>query len=353
MTATQETVKNIINSSAKILLVREPSADEATILAMLALKNILGEAGKKIFLSPAPSENFAEKFGKIAPREQAAEMPQKIKIKIPKNSPIEELRYEEDENFFSVLISPKNKMEPAELLIEKSPLDFDAAFCFFAGMDGWKKINAPIARPAPEKTVYVARDEKTAAEKINEIHAILNGPAPLPRVTATLLMASLVFETDNFQKQSRAVFALANIFLDAGADQKTVEEITLADKKIELAQITGRALARTTIEPNLKTSWTFLTRRDFEKTGVAALKENMLFLLRKVRSNIAPPPCSIVCFENGDEVQSLIYHEDKNVLANLAMSLGGEPESLYFFASGFKNFSEAETKIRQLLKRSS
>ena len=52
MTATQETVKNIINSSAKILLVREPSADEATILAMLALKNILGEAGKKIFLSP-------------------------------------------------------------------------------------------------------------------------------------------------------------------------------------------------------------------------------------------------------------------------------------------------------------
>ena len=125
----------------------------------------------------------------------------------------------------------------------------------------------------------------------------------------------------------------------------------LADKKAGSAQILGRALARTTSEEILKTSWTFLTKNDFEKTGVSASKENLLFLLRKVRSNIMPYPSSIICYESGDEVRSLIYHENKNTLASLAMALSAEPESLYFFASGFKNFSEAETRIRQLLKQ--
>ena len=351
MTPAQETIKNIINSGNKVLVAGEPSVDEATMLSMLALKNIMDTSGKKVFLTPAPSEGIKAKFGKIFSYSDARELPQKIKIKIPKNSEIEELRYEEDENFLNVLISPKNKIEPADLVIEKSPYEIDAAFCFFDGEAGWKKTATSVAKPPGEKTIYISGGERAVAGKINEIHEIINGSGPLPQNTATLLMASLICETDNFQRQNGAVFALANTFLGAGADQKTIREIMLADKKIGLAQILGRALARTTSEENLKTSWTFLTKNDFDKTGLEPSKDNVLFLLRKVRSNIVPPLSSIVCYEDSGGVRSLIYHENKNVLANMASALGGAPESSYFLASGFKNFSEAENRIRQLLKQ--
>lgn len=321
------------------------------MLAMLALKNILDASGKKVFLTPAPGESFKTKFGKIFSHPNNLELPQKIKIKIPKSSAIEELKYEEDENFFSVLISPKNKIEPAELLIEKSPREMDASFCFFEGEAGWKKIDPSVSRPSPEKTIYVHGGEKTLAEKINEIHGVLNDSRPIPQDTATLLFASLVCETENFQKQNREIFALANKLLGGGANQKTVDEIFISEKKIGTAQILGRALARTTLESDLKTSWTFLTKHDFEKTGFVPSKENLVFLLKKTRSNIMPAQGSVVCYEDNGAISSLIYNEDKYILGRLAFLAGSSLESKHFFVSGLKNFSEAEVKIRQLLKQ--
>ncbi len=350
MDQAQEAVKKLLNSSEKILVAGEPSADWATLLAMLALKNILDGAGKKTILWPECGAGFKDKFEKIIPKSDGFEALQKIKIKIPKSAQLEELKYEEENDFFSIIISPKSALEPSAVSIEKSPHEMDAAFCFFADVDGWKKITAPIERPPAEKTVYVSGGEKTAAEKISGIHEIINDSRPMPQSTATLLLASLIYETDNFQKQNNGIFGLADTLIGAGADRKAVEEITLADKKIEAAQILGRALARTTAEEELKTSWTFLTKNDFQKTGFAPSKENALLILRKARSNIIPTPCSVLCYENGEEVEALVYHEDKNVLGSLALVLGAIPQSPYFFASGFKNFSEAETKIRNLLK---
>ncbi|OHA68621.1 MAG: hypothetical protein A3I38_02950 [Candidatus Wildermuthbacteria bacterium RIFCSPLOWO2_02_FULL_47_10] len=354
MDQTQEAVKKLLDSGDKILVAGEPSADEATQLVMLALREILEKAGKKTFLWPDCGSGFAAKFEKIIPKPSEYRVPQKIKIKIPKNIPLDELKYEEETGFFSIIISPKTELEPSVISIEKSPHDIDAAFCFFSAQEigsVWNKMSAPVNKPPEGKTGYFVNGEKTLAEKINEIGGVLNGQTPVPPKTASLIMASLMYETDNFQKKSgEGVFALASRLLSFGADKKAIEEILNADKKTGTAQILGRALARTASDTEIKTSWTFLTKHDFEKTGVEPTDENSLSILKKVRANIAPHTCSVLCREHEDGVRSLIFHEDKKALWGLASSLGAVIQSPYFFASGFKNFSEAEVKIRNLLR---
>ena len=259
---------------------------------------------------------------------------------------------EEDGEFLNLIISPKTGLEPENLVIEKSPYEMDMAFCFFSGKESWKKIAAPVVKPAPEKIIYFTNKDTSLAEKVNGLRAeLVNGSAVSMRA-ATILYASLVFETENFQlNQGPGVFGLAKELLESGADKNTLKEILAPDKKSNATQMIGRALARTTFEEELKTSWTFLTRQDFLKTGFGATKDNLLFILRKVRSQISPADCSVICYENENGAGSLIFHEDENVLKNLSLGLGASMESPYFFASGFKNFSEAETKIRQLLKQ--
>lgn len=351
MSETKETIKNLIESSSKIFVGLEPSADESAVFAALALKNILKDLDKEVFLRPKPQEKFSDKFKEILSEENDPEIPQKIKIKIPKSADIGELRYEEDGEFLNLFILPKNNMEPSGLLIEKAPYEMDAAFCFFEGEGGWEKINL-VAKPSREKIVYFTNNGRTFAEKINDIHQTLNGPQAMSPLTATLLMALLIHETENFQKKRGAeIFALAASLLESGADEKIAGETDLKDKKINLAQITGRALARTTLEEELETSWTYLTKHDFLKTNFEPVKENILFILRKVRASIAAPSGSIVCYEDGDSVKSLIFNENKNILRGLAASFGATLESAHFFVGGFKNFSDAEIKIRQLLKQ--
>ncbi|MBI2507242.1 MAG: hypothetical protein HYW09_01360 [Candidatus Niyogibacteria bacterium] len=349
MDSAEETIKNLVESSSKIFVGLEPSADESAILAAIALKNILKDLDKEVFLRPKSQEKLSDKLREILPEENDPEIPQKIKIKIPKSADIGELRYEEDEKFLNLFILPKNNMEPSGLLIEKTPYEMDAAFCFFEE-DGWEKINF-VTKPLREKIIYFTNNGGTLAEKINDIHQTLNGPQAMSPLTATLLMSLLVHETENFQKRRGAeIFSLAASLLESGADEKISSETDLKGKKINSAQIVGRALARTTLEEELKTSWTYLTKNDFLKTNLESTKENIIFILRKVRSYITATSCSIICYEDGDGVKSLIFNENKNILAGLAASFGAALESSHFFAGGFKNFSDAETKIRQLLK---
>lgn len=351
MTDTREKVKSLIGSSAKVLVATEVSADEASTFASLALKDILEGAGKHVFLFPQTKESLAKKFEGLLPEKQGLGFPQKIKIKIPKSSPIEEVGYEEEGDFLSLIIAPKSRLEPESILIEKSPHEMDMAFCFFSNDEGWKKISAPVTKPPPEKVVYFSSGEKTLAEKIKDVYETINDSSPLPGNTATLLYASLVYETDNFQiRQGAQTFALAKKLLDAGADKKILDKALSEEKKTNLVQLVGRALARTASEEESGASWTFLTKQDFLKTGLEASKENILFILRKVRSQISWRNSSVVCYESGNGIDSLVFHENEGVLKKLSLALGASPESRYFFVSGFKNFSEAESKIKELLR---
>lgn len=350
MNGATELIKNLINSSSRVLVACAPAADEATILAAKALKEVLIDAGKKVFLWPEPNDFFKEKFQKILSDDTQPEIPQKIKIKIPKSAPLEELRYEDEGEFLSIIVSPKEKLDPASLLIEKAPYEMDAAFLFLDETE-FEKIEAPVQTPPRDKRVYLTNNSRTLAEKIKEIHETVHGSAPLKPETATLLFASLALETEHFRKNpTAAAFNLTGHLISSGADPKTIHEIFSASEDLGSAQLLGRALARTAIEKELKISWTFLTQKDFEKTKIAPEEKILLSLLQKIRRVIAAEPLAVLCYQEGVSVRTLLSSQDPLILSRLSESMGFEAKGSYFFGPQFKNFSEAETRTRELLK---
>jgi len=351
MNGTSEAIKNLIETSPRVLIAFEPSASEAQILASHALKEILKGAGKEIFLWPEPPISFLDKFSKIVVRETNFDLPQKIKIKIPKSVALEELRYEDEGENLSVIISPKTKLEPDSIIIEKAPYEMDAAFLFLENEGDFEKMNAPVKNPAREKIVFFTEPSKTCAEKVDEIKKAINPEAMLGTEAANMLFASLACETHGFRKNSGAgVFALASSLISSGADRKIIDEILDSGKTVEEAQLLGRALARTTVEEMLKSSWTFLTLKDFEKTKTLPAEEKLISLIPKIRAALTEETSSILCFENASGVCVLFESRDKNIRNRVAGHFGLAGKNSVLFIPGFKHFSEAENKMRQLLK---
>ncbi|MCH7883602.1 hypothetical protein IIA95_04315, partial [Patescibacteria group bacterium] len=166
----------------------------------------------------------------------------------------------------------------------------------------------------------------------------------------TLLFASLIYETDHMQDASAKTFALASALLDRGANHTAVSNIIEQEKDIARAQLFGRALARTTIDTGLKTSWTFLAHKDFEKTRLEPAEDMLVALIRKIRRSIQHQPFSVLCYE-ADGIGTIIFGENAAMLTGIAGRLGRELKSLYFLGPSFSTFSEAEVKLRELLRK--
>ena len=335
-----------MSGGQKFLIACRPSADETELLAGQTLKKILEEQNKKVFFWPSLPAEFAQKFSAILPAVRNSDLPQKIKIKIPKNIAIEEMRYEEGNDFFNIIVSPKSWLEPSNLSIEKAPHETDGAFCFAEDQTFLEKINAPVIKPAKDKIIYVARNERFLSEKIADICAIWGQPS---KETATLILGILILETENMQRAKPGVFTLANQLLLNQADYEKITEIINKEKSLERARLFGRALARTTVDRALKTAWTFLKAEDFEKTKLAPAQANILSILKRLRLAIEEQILYVICYQT-EKIQTVFWSQNQQLLENLAGRFGGHPESFYFFGPQFENFSEAETKIRNLLR---
>lgn len=343
----KEKIKELINAGQKFLIACRLSADETELLAGQALKKILEEQNKEVFFWPSLPIEFAQKFRVILPDAGIpAGIPQKIKIKIPKNIAIEEMRYEEGDDAFSIVISPKSRLEPSSLSIEKAPYETDGAFCFCDDQTFLEKIDAPIIKPNKDKVIYIAGNEHTLSEKIADICGTFG---PTSQEIATLILGVLILETENMQKASPDIFALANQLILNKADYEKIAGIVSKEKSLDQARLFGRALARTTIDTALKTAWTFLKADDFEKTKLAPVKANILLILKRLRLAIEEQVLYVICYQT-EKIQTMFWSRNKQLLENLAGRLGSRPESFYFFGPQFENFSEAETKIRNLLK---
>ncbi|MBI2038791.1 MAG: hypothetical protein HYT22_00705 [Candidatus Niyogibacteria bacterium] len=346
----KETIKEFIAAGKRFFIGSDPSFDEAALFASCALKKILESAGKEVFFWPPVSEALAERYAPLITANPNPAIPRKIKIKIPKSVSLEEMRYDDEPDAVSIVISPKTHLDIKDLLIERVPYEMDAAFCFFDDEARFEKMEAPILRPPREKTIYLVRNVRTLAEKISDIAQSVGVSIADPD-TATLLFVSLLAETDHLRAaENAAAFHLAGRLLESGAratDARRLFERVLTLPQLQLA---GRALARTTVDLPLNASWTFLAGRDFEKTALTPSPEIFRILFKHVASTIGRQPLFIFCYE---------HHGIRTLFAGDAKALRRTAERLSVPVSGqfltgpvFSTFSEAETAIRRLLKES-
>ncbi|MBI1957020.1 MAG: hypothetical protein HYS44_00985 [Candidatus Niyogibacteria bacterium] len=346
----KDTIKEFIASGKRFFIASDPSFDEAALFASYGLKKILESAGKEVYIFPPVPEALAARYAPLINASANPAIPRKIKIRIPKSVALEEMRYDDEPDAISIVISPKTHLDIKDLLIERAPYEMDAAFCFFDDETQFEKMEAPIVRPPRERRIYLVRNVRTLAEKVWDIAQSSAGAPASNADTATLLFASLLAETDHLRTVSNPpAFQLAGRLLECGARAADARRLLARTLTPDQSQFLGRALARTTTDPVLNASWTFLSSRDFAKTNVSPSPELFRMIFDRIASTIGRLPIFILCYEQGG-IRTL-FAGDEQALRRTAERFGVLYSSGSVLAGPvFPTFSEAETTIRQLLK---
>lgn len=359
-----ETIKNIIENSQSAALLLEQKAGEEFFLAKEALRTALLLKNLALISLPENPPDYAQKWSSLL-ASNSAPVPQKVSIRIPKDKyPVKELKYDENDDFFSLLITTQGPGFNKEALIFEQALPkVDSAFCFSAHPDpetleDFKKIELP----EKEKITVISPGEKTVSQKVFDIVSSLNIEPEILKTShlTSLLLAGVIKETDNLTRNtSQEVLRQTAFLLEQGADKNLVQEIFNQEKSPAFWQLLGRSLARTAVDKNLKSSWTFLTKKDFEKSRTEPKPELLLQILNELNKSIASQTFSVLVWQNPknspeqtkqEEIRAIMSSADQNKLGFLANNLNAQLENSHLRLGPFKTFSEAEIQLRQALK---
>ncbi|MGB9598836.1 MAG: hypothetical protein ACPLZH_03280, partial [Minisyncoccales bacterium] len=359
-----EKIQVILKESKTFALLSKKEAEDFQLLAKEALKVALSTKNLEIISLPQES-NFKEKWQELLAKGPLLSPPSKTAVRIPKNLyKIKELKYEDEKDYLSLIITTENEpLDKNAVIFQPLRPKTEAAFCFFEPKESdiLDAFSSEIELPPKEKIIFLSKSEKTLAEKIFQIIKITIPHALSLVNVSTLLFASLIKETDNFSRPiEQEVLRFGSELLSSGADKEVVKKI-LNKEKAALVQVLGRALARTTIDEESKTSWTFLSYKDLEKTG--NLNQPPSFynnLVRELRKNLPFQPISLIFWQDyslleagKQNVFALVAAEEEENLLPLANNLRVALRSKYFIAGPFKNFSEAELCFKKALKEAS
>ncbi|MFA4890217.1 MAG: hypothetical protein WC587_01090 [Candidatus Paceibacterota bacterium] len=142
-------------------------------------------------------------------------------------------------------------------------------------------------------------------------------------------------------------------FFVINIDYEDLSEEVSDEQKIPFAQLFGRTMARTRINEDLQSSWTFISAEDFEKTNFQYADNKIFYkIAQKINGFFPPQPLSFVFWqeENGVYCMATENGKEKKILPFLAEKINADIEEKYFISGPFENFSSAEIKMKQALK---
>lgn len=149
-------------------------------------------------------------------------------------------------------------------------------------------------------------------------------------------------------------------FFVINIDYEDLSEEIGDEQKIPFAQLFGRALARTRVNDDLQSSWTFISAEDMEKTNFQYADNEIFFrIAQKINNFIPSQPLSFIFWQEENGVYCLATEnglpdgkagEAEKLLPPLAGKMNADIEKKYFISGPFENFSSAEIKTKQALK---
>jgi len=319
-----EKIQEIINEAGSIALILGENPKEQEILIREALRIFFQNKGLVTYLFPENPEEIKNKWSPILNNYKNPSLSSEISVRFPKNRfNIKEIDYEDDEEFLILkILANGNNTKKNDVLLDVKPVTFDVLICI--GSSDTKFENF-------KNKIFLIADNKTLAEKVFEITG--------DEVSADLLFASLLLETNNFKKGvTEGSLNLAHHLLSLGANKKFIDEIIKKEFSLSFAQILGRTLARTRLNKSLQSNWAFISKKDFEKAGI---KNTDAFLVRRITREI------MEIIPRQPTLVTLWEDKENNVWALLTTE---EEKNEKEVVGPYKSFSEAELKIQQTLK---
>ncbi|PIR69607.1 MAG: hypothetical protein COU47_02520 [Candidatus Niyogibacteria bacterium CG10_big_fil_rev_8_21_14_0_10_46_36] len=351
-------IHTLIETHERFLIATRPQAQRNVIFAREALRFALATRGAKAIALPELSPSHTSEWAGILPPKTPASIPAKIIISLPKNK-TKEVQYKEHDDTTTFVITPKEKMDAKDITVREELPEVDVAFFFFPYEDSFRnEVIKHVSLPSKEKMVFLLENEKTMAEKIYTISESTTFRPEEEIVWATLLYCSLVLETDNFRIKTNAdSFHLAEQLVKRGANTDALaalEEQKEGDggRNLSYAQILGRALARTQVDEATHSSWTFLTQKDFQKSGIQSDKKEVAVkdVLEYIERIVPRVETSFLLWEGNPHVSCIIKSKNNAFISRCAATDSFSCARTVCRGEDFSSFTHAELKIRELLK---
>lgn len=348
-------IKHLIGTSKSFGILLEETAEDYEILAKDLLVKILSHKQVPVISFPCDKESYKEKWGAIIKATEPLPLPHKTSIKLPKEKyDIKEVSYEESANSLSLVItSKKGQLLKDELVFENLLPQVEALICFLKDESRIILFKNCLQIPENEKIIFIKNNQKTLTEEIFELSKTLEPNLLYDQNTATLFLAMLLEETNNLaEKISQELLNLGSLLLGKGAQIETISGIRNIDKTKEF-HLLGRLLARTYIDETLQTSWSFINRRDFQKTNKTATAYLLSNLLKQVKQLVPKQKFRVIIWQNDKGIDAIIAADEQQgekEMLSMAQKIGINSNNNFFLMGPFESFSQAEIKIRQILK---
>lgn len=350
-------IKSIIENSESFGILLDENPEEYEFLAKEALRETISNKNIPVLNFPQNPEDFKEKWSVIINPTTSIKFPEKTSIKLPKEKcNIKEISYKEDEgNLALIITSQGSNLTKEDISLEKLPPEVETVFCFFENPTKIEKYKNQLSLPNQKNIIFITPNEKTLTEKVFDIVKMFDPNTLNNKSISTLLLASLLTETENLSENvTKEILLLANVLFENEEGKKVISKIMEKEKKPSLTQLLGRILARTYIDDALNVSWSFLNRQDLKKTSNVAVSPIFLYrMLKKTRAFICQQNLHILIWQSMENVKAIVAagtNKGENYLMPLAEKMGTSPQSRFFVVGPFENFSGAEIYLRQNIK---
>ncbi len=362
----QEKIKEIFKQIKSCAIILPEDAKEEVFLLSHALKLALEDAQKKVISLPEAENSLIlkshkEKWQAILDEKDIKEIETQFKtiIKIPKKDvSIKELAYNENEDFFSLVLTTNSALNKETAIFEKALPEPEAAICFFDDHQKLNDFKPFLTLPQKDKLMFLnsksslqnsddADRKKTLTEKVINLTELLD--TGFSQNILNLIFAALTIETNNFYDfAGKEIFSAANFLLGKGAEAKKINEILQRQKTNSAVQFMGRFMARTYFDEQLNVSWSFIPKKDFDKTGADPSPQNMMSVEREIEKSIKSAKTYVICWQLNLEIFSIIKSSSR-LLEDLSIKFDASLNNDHLLLRHFKNFSEAEIKIKEAL----
>lgn len=325
-----------------------PGACVSALFAREALRDILRIQKKKLIIFPDLPEKLKNGWNDILPPPTPSITP-KVKISIPKEKS-EEVAYHEEETEAAFVVTPKGGLTLGDVRVAFQKPEVDAAFLFFNDAHPFfRQLQEYIILPQKDKMAFFGEKSHTYAEKIYTLAHDMR--ATDTACWPTLLYLSLAGETEQFAiSVTPNVFSIAGKLLEKGADNTHLPRLQEQERRISHANLLGRALARTQIDEERNTSWTFLAQKDFLRSQIAPEEKESAtsVILPQIRSRIPNVSTSFMLWEKTPHIHFCAWSKNPSVIARIATLPDVQTNEQICTGGGFENFTQAELRLRQL-----
>lgn len=289
-----------VKSAKKILVALPEQADADAVAGGLGLFLFLRKLGKEVTVASSGELPAALDFlpGSNEIRRDLDSRKSLVVTLDTSSKPLDEISYQAEPAKVSIFLKPKAAMFTAQDITvaeDKFPLDL----IFLLGCQSLESAGALFERHADLffETPKINLDHQAGNSlygsvnlvdvSLSSLGELLHGllaqfeSATVEADIATCLLAGIIAKTNSFQRAQTTpkAFLAASELIGLGGRQQEVIKHIYKTKPLPLLKLWGRALARLKTQDSRRTSYSFLTPSDFERSGAqldqspAVLKE--------------------------------------------------------------------------------